>query len=37
MKDSYGEGGYEFRSSIYKSGGAENLAEDAVKLLNSLI
>jgi hypothetical protein len=36
MKDSYDEGGYESRSSIYKAGVAEKIAEDAVKLLNSL-
>jgi hypothetical protein len=36
MKDSYDEGGYEAKSSNYKSGVAEKIAEDAVKLLDSL-
>ena len=36
MKDSYDEGGYEARSSNYKAGAAEKLAEDAVAILDSL-
>jgi hypothetical protein len=36
MKDSYDEGGYEARSSNYKAGAAEKMAEDGVKMLDSL-
>lgn len=36
MKDSYDEGGYEARSSIYKSGVAEKIIEEGIKLLNDL-
>lgn len=36
MKDSYEEGGYEARSSNYKAGAAEKMAEDGVKMLDAL-
>ena len=36
MKDSFDEGGYEARSSIFVSGVAESLVEEGVKLLDEL-
>ncbi|MBQ8322752.1 MAG: hypothetical protein IJX91_02165 [Clostridia bacterium] len=36
MKDSYDEGGYEARSSIYKAGVAETIIEEGKKILNGL-
>ena len=36
MKDSYDEGGYEARSSNYKAGVAEKIAEEGIKVLDAL-
>ena len=36
MKDAYDEGGYEARSSKFKTGIAETLIEESVKLLDTL-
>ena len=36
MKDSYDEGGYEARSSIYAAGAAERIIEEGLKLLSEI-
>ena len=37
MKDSYDEGGYESRSSIYKAGVAEKIIEESKKILTKML